>query len=195
MRYVYLSLLILLTFLLNVNAETKALRSRTFVRTLSLSMDDLAKNSGIIFKGTLKSIDYDTVEYQGTDFEVRKMKFKVEDSIKGVNSKTFTAIEWAAFATPFTGEIKKDKSYVFFFNTPSSKTGFTSLRGMEQGYISFNEDGNPEIAARVIDKSRSSLNIDKNLSVSMLGHKSLTQMSDRAPKSYVELKNLIQSLN
>ena len=120
-------------FIIN-SVEAKS--SSMHVRSLPLSVNDLAADAVMIFKGKVLN----TKEYKDEtiNLNVREIKFKVQDGIRGVDEGTITLKEWASFLTPFSnGDIEAGKPYVFFFNK-ISKLGLTTLLGVEQGYVELN---------------------------------------------------------
>ncbi len=122
-------------------SSAEAQSSSMHIRSLPLSVNDLAADAAMIFKGKVLS----TKEYKDEtiNLNVREINFKVQDGIRGVDGNTVTLKEWASFLTPFSnGDIKNGKSYVFFFNK-ISKLGLTTLLGVEQGYVEL--DGNKAI--------------------------------------------------
>lgn len=109
------------------------------IRSVPLSVTDISRDAGVIFKGKLLAMkeEYDAK----AKLDVRVMKFKVEDGIRGANSgETITLKEWSRFKTDFSANnVKEDKSYVFFFLKPSS-LGLTTLIG-QQGLVEFANGG------------------------------------------------------
>ena len=128
-------------------ADTTPITGKHCVITKSISIDDLANKSGVIFRGKFE--DFAIAEESG--LTVRKLKFRVSDAIRGVDTGANKVIlkEWAKIRSPFSAEeIAKDLEYVFFFNTPSSK-GLTSLNGMEQGLVEISTDESLKFSKRL----------------------------------------------
>lgn len=127
--------------------EITPISGKHCVITKSISLDDLASKSGIIFRGKFE--DFSIAEEN--DLTVRKLAFRVTDPIRGVDAGTKKLVlkEWAKIRSPFSArEIANDIEYVFFFNTPSSK-GLTSLNGMEQGLVEITEDSSLKFSKRL----------------------------------------------
>ncbi len=141
-------LIALLVLFLNIQSvlagEMKARHSTHCALTKNMSIDQLAENAGIIFKGTLESISYG--KYNGLD--VRNLEFKVLDPIKGVDSDSLKLREWASVKSPLETSIVANQPYVFFFYKPSAK-GLTSLIGMEQGLVEVNREEKLKYASRL----------------------------------------------
>ena len=168
-------------------ADVQKVKGGLCALTRTLSMSSLSSQAGVIFKGSLKSIEETTVPLAGQNqnLSARKLSFNVEDGIKGVKGSTYTAYEWLSLSSPFTsGEVEKGQSYVFFFNSPSELTGLSSLVGFEQGLVTF-KDGVPQISSRVLKESKMS-----NGNLSLLGR----TRTLNSPSNYSELKSLIERL-
>jgi len=143
----FFALILILTISPAIAANITPISGQHCVITKSISIDDLASKSGIIFRGKFE--DFSIVEENG--LTVRKLGFNVIDPIRGVDPKAKKLVlkEWAKIRSPFSAEeIAKDLEYVFFFNTPSSK-GLTSLNGMEQGLVEISEDNSLKFSKRL----------------------------------------------
>lgn len=137
--------LFILLSLSSAKAEIiKANSSSHCALTKNLGVDDLVTNAGIIFRGTLDSVNYG----KANGIAIRELRFKVSDPIKGVNAKVITLNEWAASRSPFVDKVIKNKPYVFFFHEPS-ELGLTSLIGMEQGLVGIDRKNHIKFASRL----------------------------------------------
>ena len=161
--------------ILPVFAEAKAVRGQVCALTRSMGLEEIVNSAGVIFKGQL--ISHSEKQDHNIGLTVRTLKFRVSDPIKGVKKGEVEFKEWARMASPFLNEIVIGETYVFFLNTPSS-LGLTSLTGLEQGVISFNE-GVPQIKSRVLNASKD------------LDAKSLQLASSPVPADYKHLKEML----
>ncbi len=150
--------------------------------TKSLDLDDLIAKSGYIFKGI----------YLGSNLEgnSRKLKFKILDPIRGVesNEEELTLKEWAQVSSPFGAEVKAGRPYVFFFYK-ASRLGFTSLIGQEQGLVDVTDENKPKFAKRLLTYERRNSNGISGVlqKIKTLGRK---QAKAAKIKSYTELREL-----
>lgn len=159
--------------------------------TQSVHMNDLVNKAGIIFKGQLVS---STEKFDNkSKLRVREMTYKVDSdgAIKGVNGSTITLSEWAGPQTPVSsGQVVPGETYVFFFYSPS-KVGLTSLVGFEQGFVGFDNNGVPQLSARVLNESKDVFGeVSTHKGLSILGKST----GSNSPKNYSELKELCQNL-
>lgn len=175
---------------LSVNSsEEKPLYRRNstqWVLARPLSLEMLAEQAGIVFKGQLLKVK--EAKDSKTGLNVREYKFSVDDFIKSEafdsSQKQITLREWASIKSPLMEAVKANETYVFFFNKISS-LGLTTLTGIEQGLVSFDSAGTPKLATRLAgghDLSHAKASVNKSLSLN-------SNIEDK-PKSYDELKGL-----
>jgi hypothetical protein len=100
--------------------------------TRSLSVMDLTKHAGLIFKGRLMS----TKVHREDSINIRSSKFLVKEVYKGFEyfkGDEINLDSWASINSDLD-ELQTKRDYVFFFYAPHPKTGLTSMVGMSQGY-------------------------------------------------------------
>lgn len=112
--------------------------------TKNLAIDDLVEGAGIIFKGSLETSSYTKLD----GLDVRELKFKVLDPIKGVTDNKLILHEWAGASSPATDKVIKGMPYVFFYHEPSDR-GLTSMIGMEQGLVAVDRNNRLKFAQRL----------------------------------------------
>jgi len=174
-------LLICLVILFSKNSQAinyQKTRAGAYTLTKSLALTDLKKTASIIFLGRSEDFEY----HQLNALEARALKFQIKEVIKGIDfdQKALVLNEWAKTKSPFSNElIAKDQDYVFFFYQPS-KTGFTSLVGMDQGMIEV--------------KPNKELTFSKKLSKKSYRKTQLLMFSKEiVPESYQDLKKFLNS--
>jgi hypothetical protein len=174
-------LLICLVVFLSKNSQAvnyQKTRAGAYTLTKSLTLSDLKKSASIIFLGSFEDFEY----HQLNALEARALKFQIKEAIKGidVDQKTLVLNEWAKTKSPFSNDlIAKNHDYVFFFYQPS-KSGFTSLVGMDQGIIEV--------------KPNKELSFSKKLSKKSYSKTQLLMFSKEiVPESYQDLKKFLNS--
>ncbi len=182
------SLVFLTIFLLlPVSANIVKLNGTGHAMTKALTLDDAINSAGIIFKGEFR--DSKIVTEGKTN--VRLLKFKVIEPLRGVSGKEIIIKEWAQVASPFTTkEVEEGKPYVFMFYAPSAK-GLSSLIGEEQGYIDLGDDDEtPKFAKRMLNYEKRSYSGISGLARSI---KSLGRKTPKASeiKSYTDLRGVL----
>jgi len=136
--------------------EPKPLVAKSCMLTKSLQIDDLVDKSGKIFVG--KFLYAQEARVKGLD--VRELHFQLIEPIKGIKSSQNEIVikEWARIKSPFLGQIKKNKNYVFFFYEESAR-GLSSLVGFEQGFAQVENSNQLKFSKRINLKTKRKANL------------------------------------
>jgi hypothetical protein len=148
----YFLLFVLIAFFCPAQAvDSKPIVGKSCMLTKSLRVDDLVDKSGKIFVGKFLYAEEDRVK----GLDIRKMHFQLIEPIKGVKATNNEIVikEWARMKSPFLGQVKKNKKYVFFFYEDSAR-GLSSLVGFDQGFAIVNQSNQLEFSKRVDLKTR-----------------------------------------
>jgi hypothetical protein len=159
--------------------------------TRNLSLDQLVKSSGLIFKGKLDSIENTTHNL----IHVRKLHFTVLESLKGLEpgTKELVLQEWAQVDSPILNEVKLGEVYVFCFHKPSA-LGLTSLVGLEQGLASLDAAGNISFSSKLFMKPAApQSSITQEAKLFKVSTDNSPQTSEPNIKSYEDFKNFVRS--
>lgn len=157
MRFQYfIFLVLLLTINPALAADQKPFVAKSCMLTKSLQIDDLVDRSGKIFVG--KFLYAQESRLKGLD--VRELHFQLIEPIKGIDSPKEEIVikEWARMKSPFLGQIKKNKKYVFFFYEESIR-GLSSLVGFEQGFAQVEQSNQLKFSKRINLKTKRKSNL------------------------------------